>query len=73
MKCSWSGTQYQSGQLATTYISPSELVKQGVDAKKAMRLGGTFAHCPGCGRELKIRRGLHNRAYLMLPQHNKEG
>jgi len=73
VKCSWSGSQYQRSQLATTHISPAALVEQGVGAEKAMRLGGTFAHCPGCGRELKLRKGLHNRAYLMIPQHNKEG
>jgi hypothetical protein len=72
-KCSWSGSQYLRGTLPLEEVGYTELVEAGVPEAKAAKLWGKFAKCPGCGRRLKVRKGVHSSArYWMLPQHNKE-
>ena len=70
-KCRYSGDHFL-GNEDVEFVSGMALVDAGVDPKAALKQCGHFTKCPGCGRRLKLRKGLLSTRYWMLPQHNKE-
>jgi hypothetical protein len=73
VKCQYSGDHFLRGERAVEFVSGSALLESGVSEKAAVKQCGHFSVCPGCGRRLKLRKGLLSTRYWMLPQHNKEG